>query len=82
MMKKPYINIIGHPDDGHFPVDYEALVKAAGETKTLLELNNASLRPQSFRQGNRVNTLTLLELCKQYGVPVTTGSDAHVDVDA
>ncbi|MBS6765237.1 MAG: phosphatase [Clostridium sp.] len=82
VMKKPYINIIGHPDDGRFPVDYEALVKAAGETKTLLELNNASLRPQSFRQGTRENTLTLLELCKQYDVPVTTGSDAHVDVDA
>ena len=26
--------------------------------------------------------LTMLELCKQYEVPVTTGSDAHVNVDA
>lgn len=81
-MKKPYVNIIGHPDDGRFPVDYEVLVKTAKETGTLLELNNSSLRPQSSRQGTRENTLTLLELCKQYDVPVTTGSDAHVDIDA
>ena len=23
VMKKPYVDIIGHPDDGRFPVDYE-----------------------------------------------------------
>lgn len=82
-MKKPYVNIIGHPDDGRFPFDFEAVVKAAGETKTLLELNNSSLRPNSFRsKGARGNMLAMLDLCRQYGVPVTTGSDAHVDADA
>lgn len=82
VMRKPFINIIGHPDDGRFPVDYEVLVKTAKETGTLLELNNSSLRPQSFREGTRENMLTMLDLCRQYQVPVTTGSDAHVDVDA
>lgn len=82
VMKKPYINIIGHPDDGRFPVDYETVVKAAKETGTLLELNNSSLRPASFREGTHENLKILLELCKQYEVPVTTGSDAHVDADA
>ncbi len=81
-MKKPYINIIGHPDDGRFPIDYEILVRTAKETGTLLELNNSSLREASFRVGTRENMLTMLELCKRYEVPVTTGSDAHVDVDA
>ena len=38
VMKKPYVNIIGHPDDSRVPVDYE--------------------------------------------VPITTGSDAHIDADA
>ncbi len=82
VMKKPYVNIIGHPDDGRFPVDYELLVKTAKETHTLLELNNSSLRPKSFRLGTRENMLTMLDLCRQYEVPVTTGSDAHVDIDA
>lgn len=82
VMKKPYVNIIGHPDDGRFPIDYEVLVKTAKETGTLLELNNSSLREKSFRVGTRENLLKMLDLCRQYDVPVTTGSDAHVDVDA
>ena len=81
-MKNPYINIIGHPDDGRFPFDYEVIVKTAKETGTLLEINNSSMRPQSSRKGTRENILTMLDLCKQYDVPVTTGSDAHVDADA
>lgn len=82
VMRLPYVNIIGHPDDGRFPMDYERLVKAAKETRTLLELNNSSLRPQNFRVGARENVLAMLDLCRQYEVPVTTGSDAHVDADA
>ncbi|HJA12165.1 MAG TPA: phosphatase [Candidatus Mediterraneibacter merdipullorum] len=82
VMKKPWVNIIGHPDDGRFPFDYEVLVKTAKETGTLLEVNNSSMRPASSRVGTRENILTMLDLCRQYEVPVTTGSDAHVDADA
>lgn len=81
-MKKGYISIIGHPDDARYPIDYEIRVKTAKETHTLLELNNSSLRPESFRQNARENMLTMLDLCRRYGVSVTTGSDAHVDRDA
>lgn len=63
-------------------MDYELLVRTARETHTLLEVNNSSLHPQSFREGARENLLTMLDLCRQYEVPVTTGSDAHADVDA
>ena len=80
-MKNPYVCIIGHPDDGRFPVDYEAIVKMAKETGTLLEVNNSSLRPGGFRENTRENTLKLLNLCKEYGVSITTGSDSHVDVE-
>lgn len=82
VMKKPYINVIGHPDDGRFPVDYEELVKMAGKTGTLLELNNSSLSPVSYRKDCRENALRMLSYCKKYQVAVTTGSDAHVNVDA
>ena len=30
-IKNPYVNIIGHPDDGRYEVDYTALVQAAKE---------------------------------------------------
>lgn len=81
VMRNPYVNIIGHPDDGRFPIDYEVLVKTAKETGTLLELNNSSLRPESFREGGKENMKIMLDLCKQYEVMITTGSDAHVDAD-
>lgn len=82
VMKNPYIHIIGHPDDGRFPIDYEQLVRGAKETHTLLEMNNSSLRPGGFRVNTEGNAKEILELCKKEGVYITTGSDAHIDVDA
>lgn len=80
-MQNPYIDIIGHPDDSRFPIDYEKLVYTAKATGTLLEINNSSLSPNSFREGAKENIKTMLSLCKKYHVPITTGSDAHVDID-
>lgn len=81
-MKNPYINIIGHPDDERFPIDYEVLVKAAKETGTLLEVNNSSMRSFSSRQNADDNIREMLKYCRQYNVSVTTGSDAHLDLEA
>ena len=79
-MKNPAIRVIGHPDDSRCMPDYETIVQVAKETDTLLEINNSSLDPNSFRIDSRENIITLLELCKKYKTKVTTGSDAHVDV--
>lgn len=81
-MKNPYINIIGHPDDERFPIDYEVFVKAAKETGTLLEINNSSMRSFSSRQNADEHIQEMLKYCRQYNVPVTTGSDAHLDLEA
>lgn len=80
-MNNPYIHIIGHPDDGRFPIDYEKLVRGAKETHTLLEMNNSSQRPDGFRVGANENAREILEICKKEGVYITTGSDAHIDLD-
>ena len=79
-MEKPYVNIIGHPDDARFPVNAEALVKKAKETHTLLEVNNASFMPNGFRVNAYETMKGILMLCKEYEVPVTTSNDAHIDV--
>lgn len=76
-IKNPLINIIGHPDDGRFPLDYEAVVLAAKEYHTLLEVNNNSLNPEGPRPGTRENDCILLELCRKHNVPISLGSDAH-----
>lgn len=73
-IKNPLINIIGHPDDGNVPLDYERVVKAAKEYGTLLEVNNNSI---GFRTNARENNRIMVELCKKYDVPVIIGSDAH-----
>lgn len=76
-MENPYVKIIGHPDDERFPLDLEAIARAAKQYEKLLEINNSSLIPGSSRQGARENDLLLLEYCKKYEVPVIMGSDAH-----
>lgn len=81
IMERDDIEIIGHPDDGRFPVDYEELVKAAKRTGTLLEINNSSLKPDGYRANTKENALKMLEYCKKYEAMIVLGSDAHFDMD-
>ena len=57
--ENPYIDIIGHPDDGNYDIDMEQLVLAAKRTGTLLELNNNSI---VFRMNARENDKKMLIL--------------------
>lgn len=79
VMKNPYVNIIGHPDDGRYQADYRALVQGARDYGKVLELNNHSLEPSCFRKDARENDLEMLKLCMEYQVPVVMDSDAHFD---
>ena len=76
-MRHPKVKFISHPDDDHTPLDYEALVRAARETGTALELNNSSLGKEDQRLNCVRNYRTMLALCMQYEVPVIVSSDAH-----
>lgn len=78
-IKNPYVDIIGHPDDGRIQADYEKIVKAAKEYNKLLEINNSSLSTSGFRVNTKENDIKILELCKKYRVPVIIDSDAHAD---
>lgn len=80
-IKNPNIHIIGHPDDDRYPLDYEAVVKAAKKHHTLLELNNSSLTPGGTRANPLEHDREMLRLCKEYEVPIIVGSDAHMDED-
>ncbi|PHV71938.1 phosphatase [Sporanaerobium hydrogeniformans] len=77
IMENPLIQIIGHPGDGRYPFDANRLARKAKETGTLLEINNASLKPTSFRPGVRENLILLLEACKAYGTHVVVATDSH-----
>ncbi len=77
-MDHKLVKIIGHPDDAQYPLDYELIVKKAKESNVLLEVNNSSLSPNSFRKNTRENYLELLKVCKEQGVRVIMGTDSHV----
>lgn len=77
VMENPYVDIIGHPGDPRYPMDYEEIFRAAGETGTLLEVNNASLLPGGFRDGSRENIAYLLKRSMEEGREIILGSDAH-----
>ena len=79
-MENPYVNILGHPDDSRFPLDYEAVVRSAKE-QGYLELNNNSLHPLGARQNPLPNDIEMLEYCMKYGSPIILGSDAHTQED-
>ena len=80
VMEHPYVDIIGHPDDGRYEIDYEALVQGAKEYGKVLELNNHSMDPDCNRQNAVENDTVVLNLCKKYHVPVVMDSDAHFDL--
>lgn len=77
VMENPYVDVLGHPGDPHYDVDYGEVFRAAGETGTLLEINNTSLVPGGFRDGSAENVEKLLRMCMQEGRAVILGSDAH-----
>lgn len=77
VIKNPLIQILGHPDDDRFPLEYEEIAKAAATYHTIIELNNHSLGPDGARPGADANDAVLLELCRKYKVPIIINSDAH-----
>lgn len=79
-IRDPAIDIISHPDDGRLMLDYEAVVRAAVEHHTLLEINNNSVHVAS-RTNVPDNVRTLLRLCREHRHPIVVNSDAHFMTD-
>ena len=72
------MDILGHPDDGRYPLYYEQVIGEAKKYGKIVELNNNSLSPLNPRANARENDLIILALCKKYEVPVVMNTDAHV----
>ena len=80
-MRNPHVVIIGHPDNPHYPVDFDAIARAAKDNHVLLEINNSSYYPGGHRAGSQETAKLMLAACKKYGAAVIMGSDAHVKDD-
>ena len=77
VMENPYVDIIGHPGDPRYDIDYKEVFRQAKETGTILEINNASLIPGGFRDGSQENVKEILRMSMEEGISVVLGSDAH-----
>ncbi|PKM67601.1 MAG: phosphatase [Firmicutes bacterium HGW-Firmicutes-19] len=75
------IQVIGHPDDERYPLDYDALAYAAKEHNVLLEINNSSMNGFSARSNSKEVIKDLLSSCKLHETHVIFGSDAHISFD-
>ncbi|MDA3809077.1 MAG: phosphatase [Spirochaetaceae bacterium] len=80
-MSNPGINVIGHPGDIRYDFNIKEVVAASKETGTLLEINNSSLKPTSFRPGGDSMIRKIIEECKLQNVHLIMGSDAHFSGD-
>lgn len=75
--KNPYVDIIGHPDDPTFPIDFVYLVDAAKEMDVVLELNAQGTASFGYRKKNPEGVRRMLERCEAKGAFVSLGSDSH-----
>lgn len=71
--------ILGHPGNPNYPLDYAEVIRAAKDNNVLIEINNSSFNYS--RKGSATNCLRILELVDQLDWKVTFASDAHVAYD-
>lgn len=68
--------ILGHPGNPNYPLDYAEVIRAAKDNNVLLEINNSSFTHS--RQGSEPNCIRILELVDQLDWKVVFASDAHI----
>jgi putative hydrolase len=73
-LANPLVDAVSHPGNPLFPIDIEAVVKAAALYGKAQEINNSSFR---IRPGCEENCREVAQLSKQYGSLLSCGSDAH-----
>jgi putative hydrolase len=78
LLRNPLVDAIGHPGNPLYPIDIDRVLLAAREYHKPMEINNSSFY---FRKGSAVNCQEIVLKCKNYGVPVICGSDAHISFD-
>lgn len=75
-MENPWVDIISHPGNPAYPLDYAAVVDQAVRTDTALEINSSSF--SISRKNSAPNCREIARLCAEKGAMVAIGSDAHI----
>jgi len=72
--KNPFIDILSHPNDPMYPLDYRKVAKKAKETGIALELNNSKIL---YKRSTVEEALELVHACKEAGCLMAVNSDTH-----
>lgn len=72
--KNPFLDILSHPNDSMYPVDYRRIAKKAKETGIALELNNSKIL---YARSTVEEALDLIYACKEAGCLMAVNSDTH-----
>ncbi len=73
-LNNKYVDIISHPDNPSYELDYEAVIRETARLGKLVEINDHSFE---YRSGGIEIARVLLDLCSKHGVRVAVSSDAH-----
>lgn len=74
-IRNPLVDVIVHPGNPKYAVDFHRVVAAALKSQVALEINNSSL--QISREGSYDNCLQIAREVARTGAFVVVGSDAH-----
>ncbi|MBN1308504.1 MAG: hypothetical protein JXA18_11335 [Chitinispirillaceae bacterium] len=74
LRRNPMVDIVTHPNDAAYPVDYGALAEAAAAAGAAIELNNSKLR---YPRSTPAEAVALLVACKEMRCRVAVCSDTH-----
>ena len=75
-IKSGKVDIITHPGTPAYPIDIEAVARAAAEYGVALEINNSSF--EVSRKGSEANCTAIAKAAKEFGTILVMGSDSHV----
>ena len=72
--RNPHIDIITHPNDPNYPIDFDNLARFAAERDVVIEINNSKIR---YARSTVEEVKKLLAACVKYSCPVAVNSDTH-----
>jgi putative hydrolase len=72
--KNPFIDILSHPNDPTYPLDYMKIAKKAKNAGMALELNNSKIL---YARSTVEEALDLIHACKEVGCMMAVNSDTH-----
>lgn len=74
-LEHPLVDIVAHPGNPRYPLNYEEVVAAVVRLGKVIEVNNSSFLVS--RKGSEANCRLIVQLAKDLGGRIIVSSDAH-----